>query len=107
MENIDKLMAVADKMAHQSKHRRVLKEKYQSENILFYNGGQFEVTRGLLSFINILMHGLDHKVVVVDDLEFPILISNLQDFYETLISQYAKAANSYYLAFNALHEIDK
>jgi hypothetical protein len=106
MENIDKLMVVADKMAHRIKHTRVLKEKYKSENILFYQGGQFEVTRGQISFINVLMRDKVEDVVVVDDLECPILISNMQDFYEKLISQYAKAANSFYTSFNELHGID-
>lgn len=84
----------------------MLKEKYQSENILFYNGGQFEVTCGLISFISELSKDDVQDVVVIDDLSFPILINNIVDFHKTLISQYAKAANSYYQAFNALHEID-
>ena len=100
-------MVVADKMAHQSKHRRVLKEKYQSENILFYQGGQFEVTRSLLSFISELSKDDVQDVVVIDDLAFPILIDNVVDFHKTLVSQYAKAANDYYTAFNALHGLDK
>jgi hypothetical protein len=43
-------------------------------------------------------------VVLIDSRENPVKISNLEEFYDTILSQYFEATNEYHLEFEKLRK---
>lgn len=82
---------------------QVLKEKTINALLIGYNGGLFEVDRSIISFCKDLIDlGRAKNVPVLDKNDKPILISDMNDFLETLISTYFTALNEYYFSYNKI-----
>jgi hypothetical protein len=100
---IQKAFETAEYMAVLHRQKQILKEEF-AQNLLYYeNGGSFTVTKELINFVKTLIdlgHTVD--VVLVDDNNTPISISNLQTFFENIVSAYFEAVNSYYTKHNLL-----
>jgi hypothetical protein len=80
--------------------------KLRLENLLTYahNGGMFKITQELISFVAALLQREVTEVVLVDSRENPVKIDNLEDFYDTILSQYFEATNEYHLEFEKLRK---
>jgi hypothetical protein len=80
--------------------------KLHLENLLTFahNGGIFKITQELISFVDALLRREITEVVLIDSRENPVKIANLQDFYDTILSQYFEATNEYHLEFEKLRK---
>lgn len=77
--------------------KRLLKEKFKKDCIVYYNGGMFIVD---MQFINNIKNPVTD--VIIDANDIPIKVRNMQDFYETMINKFRFATESYYDAYSKL-----
>jgi hypothetical protein len=83
--------------------RRTLKEKIDAKLTFGFNGGLFKINRELISFVETLLtKNRTSGVVLLDQNENPILIDDLQQFQEDILSRYFEATNEYFESYQNL-----
>jgi len=102
-ERLEKALEFANFMVTLNNQKRSLKEKYRNDCVYYQNGGTFTITKELITFVKTLVD-LNHitDIVVIDDNELPIRVSDLKKFLEDIINQYFIASNSYYNNYQSL-----
>jgi hypothetical protein len=97
MDNrIEKAFAVANYMATLSNQRRILLEEYTQKLIYYANGSTFKITTELINFTKILLElGHTSDVAFIDSNNFPVIIRDVQEFFDSIISVYFEAVNDY------------
>jgi hypothetical protein len=99
-ERIEQAFAVANYMATLSNQRRIILEEFNQKLIYYSNGGTFKIDYSLINFTkNALEMGHDSEVPFIDANNFPILISDVQTFYNNIIEIYFQAINEYSVKF--------
>jgi len=101
----DKLKAALDfsnYMITLDNQKRLLKEQYDNDIIYYHNGGQFTLTRELISFCTLLVNTTVNESVLIDDNSTPIHIDNLSKFVNDILAEYTKAGNKYLAGFAKL-----
>lgn len=82
---------------------QILKEKTIKRLLIGYNGGLFDVNRDLISFSKTLIDmGRTTDVPFLDKNDKPVLVNDMNDFLETLISTYFSALNEYYFSYDKI-----
>ena len=77
-ERLKKALDFSNYMVTLNNQKRVLKEKYLESRIHYFNGGQFSVTRELLTFVGQLCDkGDTTNIPIIDDNDVPIKIVQL------------------------------
>lgn len=94
-ERLEKALEFSNYMVTLNNQKRILKEKYYEELVYYVNGGQFTVTQNLISFCQSLISLNQTEVVLIDDNDLPIEISDLANFTDTILNVYFSAANKY------------
>lgn len=85
--------------------KETLKEKTIKNMLIGYNGGMFRVDRNLMCFVKMMIDSNRKIDIPILDLnDNPILIENLEDFWEVLITNYLKNMNEYYLGYKKIKE---
>jgi len=72
--------------------------------LLTYGGGLFSIDPTLIGLIRSLISIEEKTFIFVDNNDIPIMIDNLQDFEEKVISKYRDALESYYKNYQKLNE---
>lgn len=104
-ERLAKALDFSNYMVTLNNQKRVLKEKYREQTVYYYKGGQFTVTKDLITFVNMLVNnGNDEDIVLVDDNETPIMVSDLNDFMSELLDTYFTAVNEYHAEYEKLRK---
>lgn len=99
-ERIEKAFAVANYMATLSNQRRIILEEFNQKTVYYQNGGTFKASPDLINFIkNVLDLGHTHDVPFIDSNNFPVVISNVQEFFDNVVSVYFEALNEYSAKF--------
>jgi hypothetical protein len=102
-EKIEKAFSVANYMATLSNQRRIILEEYNQNLIHYINGATFKITYELISFVKTLVDmGKTENVVLVDSNNFPVLIDNLEDFQNSIVSTYLETVSTYADKFNEI-----
>lgn len=102
-ERIEKAFEVANYMATLSNQRRLMLEEFNQNLVFYINGGTFKLTPALISFVKLLVDSdkLEDQVII-DENNFPILINDVKEFYESIVNQYNTASAEYYAKFTDL-----
>jgi len=100
-EKLSKALEFANYTRTFNDQRRLLKEKFIDSMIYFTAGGQFTVTPGLISFVNILLETND-SAVLLDDNENPINVEDLKKFSIEILDLYFQNTNEYYQSLHNL-----
>lgn len=99
-ERVEKAFAVANYMATLSNQRRIVLEEFSQQLIFYSNGGTFKITPELINFTKTVLDlGYTHDVPFVDVNNFPIIISDVQIFFDNILSAYMQAVNQYSVKF--------
>jgi hypothetical protein len=99
-ERIEKAFEVANYMATLSNQRRVILEEYNQKLVYYINGATFKVNYNLINFAkNLVDMGQTENVVFVDANNQPVIITDVQDFHDNLLSVYFEAVNEYQTKF--------
>lgn len=74
---------------------QALKIKAQTDLSYSKNGGSFAIDRSLITFIKAVIDEGQEEVVILDKNDTPILIDDLDEFYEEILSRYFEVTNEY------------
>lgn len=99
-ERIEKAFHVANYMATLSNQRRIILEEFNQRVIHYINGGTFRVTPELISFTKTVLDlGHIEDVAFVDSNNFPVVVEDVQEFFNNIIAVYFQAVNEYAAKF--------
>ena len=102
-ERIEKAFEVANYMATLSNQRRLMLEEFNQKLVYYINGSTFKITPELLCLSKTwLSEGLTTDVVFIDANTVPVIINNLNDFYQAISAQYLQATAEYSTKFSNL-----
>jgi len=82
-----------------------LKTFMENKLLLPYEGGFFKITIELLSFIHSLIKQDVSEYILIDRNDIPILIRDLEEFYEQAVQKYDTAVKQYYESYQKLQDI--
>ena len=96
-ERLEKALDTANLMTSISNQKKIFFEEFQQNTIFYQNGGIFTLNRELINFVKTIIDlGYDAEYVLIDNNNNPIQISNLKDFFNTILDKYTSALNEYY-----------
>lgn len=99
-EKIEKAFAVANYMSTLSNQRRIILEEYTQKLVYYINGATFKVDYNLINFAkNLVDLGHTEDIAFVDANNQPVIITDVQDFLDNIISVYFEAVNEYATKF--------
>jgi len=102
-ERLSKALDFSNYMVTLNNQKRVLKERYREQTVFYHQGGQFTITKELITFVNMLVERDNSEdIVLIDDNETPIMIKNLEEFLSDLVDSYFSAANEYHAEYTKL-----
>jgi hypothetical protein len=81
-----------------------LKVLLKNSLILSYKGGLFNIDSNLMGLISFLTIAGEKKFIFIDNNDLPILIEDLSDFWNKVISKYRDALERYYKSYEKLKE---
>lgn len=95
-ERIEKAFEVANYMSTLSNQRRIILEEYNQALVHYINGATFRITPELINFTKTVLDiGQTTDVAFVDSNNFPIIITDVQEFFDTIVAVYFGATNNY------------
>ena len=99
-ERIEKAFAVANYMATLSNQWRIALEEFEQKLIYYINGATFKVNPDLISFTkSVIDLGYTEDVPFLDANGHPVVINNVQDFFDNITHTYMSALNEYSVKF--------
>lgn len=99
-ERIEKAFAVANYMATLSNQRKIVLEEFNQQLIYYSNGGTFVIGPELINFTKTVLDlEYTHDVPFVDTNGFPVVITDVQGFFDKILLQYMTALNVYSVKF--------
>ena len=102
-EKLSKALDFSNYMVTLNNQKRLLNEKYAENLLHFTNGGQFTVTKELINFVKLLIDNHQNDdVVLTDDNDIPLIIDDIEAFYQDIINVYFEASNSYHSEYMKL-----
>jgi hypothetical protein len=96
-ERIEKAFETANYMATLSNQKRIIQEEFEQQLIFYINGSTFQITPNLISYIKTVID-LGHlsDAVFVDSNNVPVLIDDVQLFFNNITTQYFSACKIYF-----------
>ena len=102
-ERVEKAFAVANYMATLSNQRRIIAEEFEQKLVFYQNGGTFKITPALINFVKTSLDlGYTEDVPFLDDNRFPIVIKDVQKFFEDIVDIYFGSINEYSSKFTEI-----
>lgn len=99
-ERIEKAFEVANYMATLSNQRRLMTEELNQKLIFYKNGATFKITPELISLTKTWLDtGTVNDRVFLDSNNHPVMIEDVQQFFDDITDQYSQALNSYFAKF--------
>jgi hypothetical protein len=83
-------------MATLSNQRKIILEEYNQKLIYYINGATFKITPELINFTKTLLDlGHAHDAAFIDTNGFPVVINDVQKFFDDIMSIYFESTNTY------------
>ena len=99
-ERIEKAFAVANFMATLANQRKIALEEFNQKLVYYVNGGTFKISPELINFTKTALDlGHDTDVAFLDANNVPILIANVQEFFDNIVEIYFTSLNEYSAKF--------
>jgi hypothetical protein len=102
-EKIQKAFEVVNYMATLSNQRRLLAEEVNQKLIYYINGSTFKITPTLINFAKLM---IDLKrttdTVFIDDNNNPVVVADVQEFFNNITTQYFEIIANYSTRFLAI-----
>jgi hypothetical protein len=99
-EKVEKAFAVANYMATLSNQRRIALEEYNQKLVFYINGATFKIDSTLINFTKTMLDlGYTDDVPFLDANNFPVVIADVKVFFDSILSKYLEALNSYALTY--------
>lgn len=102
-ERLKKALDFSNYMITLNNQKRILKEQFREQVIFYHKGGQFTVTKELITFVSMLVdRGSLEDVVLVDDNETPVMVDDLEEFLTEILDIYFSATNQFHAKYEEL-----
>jgi hypothetical protein len=102
-ERIEKAFEVANHMATLSNQRRIILEEFNQKLVYYTNGGTFKISPELINFTKTALDlGHTADVAFIDSNNFPVVIADVNAFFETIVGVYFEVLNEYSAKFTEL-----
>lgn len=98
MMDTDKIIAHARSRFEHAAAKRTLKEKYQAKMTFGWNGGMFQATPEMITFLS--LYG-DQRIVVKDLYETPVEV-NAQELCDIMKSRLQEQMNAWFAEYNEM-----
>jgi hypothetical protein len=99
-ERIEKAFEVANYMATLSNQRRLMTEELNQKLIFYKNGATFKITPELITLTKTWIDiGTVKDRVFLDSNNYPVMIEDVQEFFNDITDQYSQALNDYLAKF--------
>ena len=100
-ERIEKAFETANYMATLSNQKRIIQEEFAQALIFYINGGTFQITTDLISYIKTVIDLNKIKdIVFIDSNGIPVAVNDVQQFFEDVTTQYFLACQNYIEKYN-------
>jgi hypothetical protein len=104
-EKIEKAFAVANYAATLSNQRRIISEEYSQKLVYYTDGATFKVSSELIAFIKTVLDlGYTSDVPFLDSNNFPVVIKDVQEFLDNIVSVYFEALNEYTVKYSEIKQ---
>lgn len=102
-KSLESIIKKSDRLLSAKIKRQILKERFDADITIGYNGGIFKINQQLISYVTILL-SMDKKqnVILLDINETPIVIDNLPHFQKDILDRYFMALGRYNAGFQDL-----
>lgn len=94
-ERLEKALDFANYRITLGNQQRTLKQRIRVLQTVHYSKGVFFADSQTISFVKTLIDCDKKQSVIIDSKENPIIIEDLQDFLDTLLSAYNESMNEY------------
>tara|TARA_B100000035_G_scaffold7559_1_gene6552 strand:+ start:24126 stop:24473 length:348 start_codon:yes stop_codon:yes gene_type:complete len=94
-ERLEKALDFANYRITLGNQQRTLKQRIRVLQTVHYNKGVFFADSQTISFVKALIDCDKKESVIIDSKENPIVIDDLKDFLDTLLSAYNESMNEY------------
>jgi len=95
-ERLEKAYQVVNYMATLSAQKRVIKEEFDQKLLHYVNGSTFKITPTLINFTKTVIDlGHTTDVAFLDENNLPVLIEDVQVFFDIIVDQYFQSLNIY------------
>jgi hypothetical protein len=102
-DKIEKAFAAANYMATLSNQRRLILEEYRQQLVFYTNGATFHITPELINFTKTVLDlGYTEDAAFVDANQLPVIIADVQKFFDTITDIYFEELNNYAAKYTAL-----
>jgi hypothetical protein len=102
-EKIQKAFEVVNYMATLSNQRRLLSEETNLKLIYYINGATFKITPTLINFAKLMIDlNRTADAVFVDDNGNPVVVADVQEFFNSITNQYFEVVVNYSTRFLAI-----
>lgn len=103
-ERLQKALDFSNFMVSLNNQKLALRERFYQDVIYYFNGGQFTVSKELLTFNKMLIDTNQDETVLIDDNDTPVLIDDVNEFYNAIMNVYNNASNAYLVEYNKLKQ---
>jgi hypothetical protein len=101
--SIEKSFEIANYMATLASQHRIILEEFNQKCLYYINGATFKITVELISFTKTILDlGHTENIAFLDSNNLPIIIQDVQEFFDTLVSNYYEALNEYTSKYNEI-----
>lgn len=94
-EVIEKAFDVANYMATLSNQRRLILEEFNQKTIFYINGATFKLNPELITFTKLVLDQGFTDVAFIDANNFPVIIEDVEKFYNDIVTTYFESLNDY------------
>lgn len=101
-ERLEKALDFSNYMVTLNNQRKVLHERFLENCVHYINGGKFTVNKELINFCNFLVNSGQERVVLIDDNNTPIEITDVEEFFENIADIYFSNTQEYLVQYNEL-----
>jgi len=103
-ERLEKALDFSNFRMILSTRQENLKLLMKNKLVLPYEGGLFKVDKELISLIGVLLTVGETSFIFIDKNDIPIVIPDLQDFYQEIMKKYRTVLRQYYRSYQTLSE---
>lgn len=98
--DIEELLAATNHRAALVNQIEHAKQRFRATNVLFWEGHAFDLSYGFIEYVE--RHREDESVILLDRKEEPVLIEDIEEFFDSALEAHAEALNDYYDTYSRL-----
>jgi hypothetical protein len=102
-KRLEKALEFGNYMVTLNNQKRLLKERFLDQSVHYVDGHKFEINRELINYCKTLIDlGHQQDVVIIDSLNAPYRVPDLNQFLEVILDIYMSNLNSYHTEYNKI-----